>query len=134
MTIKGYRDGEVLVLDEHFVYADGEIDQRVWRITKIDDTHYEGTADNIVGIAKGRTVGRAMQWRYDFDLPMGDSTLRVAFDDWMFLQDDRVMINRSTVKKFGVELGQVHLFFLREEQPSDRRGEPVREPAKEPAN
>ena len=35
----------------------------------------------------------------------------VQFDDWMFLMDDRVMLNRATMSKFGVRLGEVLLSF-----------------------
>lgn len=131
VSIDGSMDGDILVLDENFVYADGETDQRVWRITKVGDDTYEGRADDIVGIATGRAVGRALRWRYAFDLPMGDNTIRVTFDDWMFQQDERVMINRSTISKFGVELGQVHIFFLRDEPQSDRSSESAVEPAEQ---
>jgi len=35
----------------------------------------------------------------------------VDFDDWMYLMDDRVMLNRSAMSKFGVYLGEVTLTF-----------------------
>jgi hypothetical protein len=111
VEIEGTMDGDVLVLDERFEYRDGEKDRRVWRITKTGEGEYEGTADDIVGIARGRAVGRAMRWEYEHDLQVGDSTWRVRFDDWMFLQDDRVMMNRSTIYKFGFKLGDVVIFF-----------------------
>jgi hypothetical protein len=37
----------------------------------------------------------------------------VYFDDWMYLMDDDTLINRSSMSKFGIELGQVTLFFRR---------------------
>jgi hypothetical protein len=113
VDIHGYMDGEVLVLDEDFVYADGEIDKRVWRITHLGDGRYEGRADDIVGIATGERRGKAMRWGYAFDLAVGDRTWRVTFDDWMLLQDETVMINRTTVSKWGVKLGEVYIFFQR---------------------
>ena len=106
-------EDDVLVLDESFVYADGEHATRVWRIKPLGNGEYEGTAGDVVGTARGRTVGNAMRWAYDLDLPINGSTWRVHFDDWMLLQDDGVMLNKSTITKFGIELGQVFISFRR---------------------
>lgn len=118
VDIEGTMDGDVLVLDEDFVYADGEIDNRVWRIRHLGDGRYEGEADDIIGTATGERRGKAMRWGYDFDLAVGDRTWRVTFDDWMFLQQDpTVMINRTTVSKWGFTLGEVYIFF--QKQPAE---------------
>jgi hypothetical protein len=37
--------------------------------------------------------------------------VEVQFDDWMFLVDERVMLNRASMSKFGVHLGDVLLSF-----------------------
>ena len=111
VDIDGKWNGKTLVLDEHFVYRDGEKDRRVWTIEKIDENRYQGRADDVIGVAIGDASGNALNWRYDMDLKVGDSTLRVHFDDWMFLQADDVLVNRARVSKWGVELGQVTLFF-----------------------
>ncbi|MDA0241034.1 MAG: DUF3833 domain-containing protein [Proteobacteria bacterium] len=111
VDIDGTWDGKRLVLDEDFTYADGEKDRRVWRIRKINDSRYEGEADDIIGIARGELSGNALSWRYTMNLKIGSRMIKVAFDDWMFLQPDGVLINRARVKKFGLELGTVTLFF-----------------------
>jgi hypothetical protein len=114
VDIMGSMEDGVLVLDESFVYADGERATRVWRIKPLGNGEYEGTAGDVVGTARGRTVGNAMYWAYDLDLPIKGSTWRVRFDDWMLLQDDDVMLNKSTITKFGIELGQVFIYFRRQ--------------------
>lgn len=111
VDIVGTMEGDTLVMDEKFVYADGERSTRVWHIKKMPDGSYQGTADDVVGTAIGRTQGQAMSWGYQFDLKVGSSTWRVWFDDLMLLQPDGVMLNRSTVGKFGFTLGEVYLFF-----------------------
>ncbi len=113
VDITGTRDGDELTLVEDFRYSDGETEQRIWRIRKLDDHTYEGTAGGVVGTARGVGYGNALNWRYDFDLPVGDSVWRVHFDDWMFQQDDEVMINQATVTRWGIEIGQVIIFFRR---------------------
>jgi len=36
---------------------------------------------------------------------------QVEFDDWMYLMEEGVLMNRSVMKKFGFRLGEVILFF-----------------------
>jgi hypothetical protein len=106
------KDGN-LTLDEKFTYMDGETDQRIWRISQISKNQYEGRADDVVGLARGVVFGNALNWKYDLNLKVGGSTYVVHFDDWMFLQTGGVMINRAKVSKWGLEIGQVTLFFTK---------------------
>ncbi len=114
VDITGTWDGRALVLDEHFLYSDVERDRRVWTIEKIDAHTYRGRAADVIGFATGESYGNALNWRYDMDLKVGDSTLRVHFDDWMYLQPSGVMLNRAKVSKLGVEVGTVTLAFTKE--------------------
>ncbi len=111
VDIQGTWDGETLTLVEDFVYADGETQQRIWTIKKLDDNRYSGTAADVIGEAEGISYGNALNWRYTLALPIGDSVWNVRFDDWMFLQPDNVLVNRARVTKFGFELGEVTIFF-----------------------
>ena len=83
----------------------------VWRITKLDEHNYEGRADDVIGVAKGESYGNALNWSYDLDLEIGNKTVRVHFNDWMFLQPDGVLMNRARVSKWGFEIGEVTLMF-----------------------
>lgn len=114
VEIEGRIEDGVLVLDEHFRYDDGETDRRVWRIRRLDDHTYEGTADDVIGTARGRAFGNAMHWTYQVDLPFGDSRLRVTFNDWLYLMSDAVLLNRAEVSKFGIRFGEVMLAFVKE--------------------
>jgi hypothetical protein len=111
VDIRGEVEGDSLTLTEDFVYADGETQQRVWRIRRLDEHRFEGRADDVVGTANGLAYGQALNWRYTLRLPFRDSTLDVKFDDWMYLQPDGVLINRAKVSKFGFKVGEVTLFF-----------------------
>lgn len=111
VTIDAQWRGDVGTLDEHFEYSDGSTQRRVWTVTKLADGRYTGRADDVVGEATGEAQGNALRWRYTMALPVDGSIYHVAFDDWMFLMDDKTMLNRSFMTKFGVELGQVTLSF-----------------------
>jgi len=106
-------NGDDGVLDEDFVYSDGTTQKRIWRLKHLGDGRYEGRADDVVGVAQGQTAGNAFRWGYTLALPVDGRVWNVQFDDWMYLIDERVMLNRATMRKFGVTLGEVTLSFTR---------------------
>lgn len=103
--------GDEGVLDEDFTYSDGTTQKRIWRLKKLPDGRYTGTADDVVGPAQGQARGNAFYWTYTLSLPVDGSVYDVQFDDWMYLMTDTVMLNRATMSKFGVRLGEVTLSF-----------------------
>ena len=111
VDMTGRWDGDTGVLEEDFVFADGETDRRVWTFRKTGPDTYTGTADDVVGEASGVVAGNALRWEYQLLLPVDDKVYTVTFDDWMYLLDENRMVNRSVMKKFGVRLGEVILFF-----------------------
>jgi hypothetical protein len=107
--------GDEGVLDEAFTYSDGTLQRRVWRLKALPNGRYEGRADDVVGMATGQTKGNAFQWQYTLALPVDGKVWEVQFDDWMFLMNDRVMLNKAVMSKLGVTLGEVTLSFSRRE-------------------
>ena len=114
VQIDGQWKDNKLILDEHFTYSDGTKEQRVWTLEKDTQGRWTGTAGDVIGVAQGELSGNAFQWKYTLALPVDGSIYHVQFDDWMFLMDDNTMINRASMSKFGIELGQVTLFFQKE--------------------
>ena len=102
-------DGNQGVIEEDFVYDDGETQKRIWKITLNEDNSLTGSADDVIGTAKGRSDGSVFHWNYDVELPYDGSTLKVNFDDWMYLVTQSRLINRTSIVKFGVEVGEVTL-------------------------
>ena len=103
-------NGATGTLDEHFEFADGENQNRVWKMTR-DGDRYTGTAGDVVGSASGSTAGNAFNMRYVLALPVDGKVWHVDMDDWMFLVDDATVLNRTTMSKFGFRLGEVTLAF-----------------------
>ncbi len=105
--------GDTGTLDERFTYADGRQETRVWTLQRGADGRYTGTAADVVGEAQGQAAGNALNWRYTLRIPVDGRTWEVQFDDWMFLVDDQVMLNRAVMSKFGIRVGEVLLSFQR---------------------
>jgi hypothetical protein len=103
--------GDDGVLDEAFNYSDGKTDRRVWKLKKLPGGHYTGTAGDVIGTAQGQAAGNAFQWAYTLKLPVDDKVYEVQFDDWMYLIDEHVMLNKAVMSKFGFRLGEVTLSF-----------------------
>ena len=101
------------VLDEAFTYSDGTLQRRVWRIQALPDGRYIGRADDVVGQAQGHASGNALRWQYTLALPVDGRVWEVQFDDWMYLMNERVMLNKAVMSKWGVRLGEVTLSFTR---------------------
>lgn len=106
--------GKTLTLDEQFTWSDGVKDARVWTLKKQADNQWLGTAPDVVGAAEGRIAGNALNWRYVLALPVNGSVYHVNFDDWMYLVDDKVMINKAVMSKFGFRLGEVLISFTKQ--------------------
>jgi hypothetical protein len=112
--IVSHREGNNLILDERFLYSDGTRQRRVWTLTPEGQGRWSGRADDVVGVAEGQVAGNTLHWRYRLNLPVDDSTYEMSMDDWMYLMDEDTLINRTSMSKFGVEVGQVTLFFRRQ--------------------
>ncbi|HGH6016062.1 TPA: DUF3833 domain-containing protein [Vibrio mimicus] len=115
VVIEGRVENGQLILVEDFVFDDGETDQRIWTINRTANNEYEGRADDIVGVARGKEVGNALQWQYDFVLKLESGDVQVHFDDWLYRQDDKRVFNLTKIRKLGLEVGRITLFFEKQE-------------------
>lgn len=118
VTIEGDWNGERLRLVEDFVYEDGATEQRIWTLTKTGPETWEGTAPGVIGVATGIEDGNRFNWQYEIDLPIPRAdgtveTMRVAFNDWMWLQSEDRLLNRAYVQRWGVDIGEVIISFER---------------------
>ena len=109
--LNGKWDGKQLILDETFNWMDGEVQKRQWKINKIDEHNYEGTAGDVVGVAKGYSYGPAFKFEYVLLVSVKGKEMKITFDDWIFKQDDKVAINRATMTKFGIKVAELTVFF-----------------------
>ena len=110
---QGLPGSETGVLDEDFTYSDGTTDRRVWTLKRTPDGRYTGTAADVLGEAAGEEKGNAFRWGYTLKLPVDGRVIEVQFDDWMYLMNDKVLLNKAVMSKFGIKLGEVTLSFVK---------------------
>lgn len=118
VDIVGTREDDQVTLDETFHYSLGDgVKKRRWLIEPIDGQNaFSGKAGDILGEADGDVSGNALNWQYQMDLPVDDTSYKVKFDDWMWLFDENRLINRSYIKKFGFVMAEVTIFMERLEK------------------
>ena len=110
VTIKATWQGEVGTLDEDFVWSDGEKEKRIWTLRPVPGQpgRWSGTAADVKGEASGVVAGNALNWSYTFLLKTRDGKrYDIDFDDWMFLIDEKVMLNRAVMSFWGFKVGEV---------------------------
>ncbi len=116
VTIDGDWNGDRLRLVEDFVYEDGSTEQRIWTLTKTGPDSWTGTAPGVIGAATGIEQDNRFNWKYEIDLPVPaadgtNETLRVTFDDWMWLLSEDRLLNLAYVKRYGLDIGVVTISF-----------------------
>jgi hypothetical protein len=116
VTIRGSWAGDVGTLDEDFVWSDGEREKRIWTLRPVSGQpgRWTGTAADVKGEAAGVVAGNALNWTYTFMLKTKEGKrYDIDFDDWMFLIDDKVMLNRAEMSFWGFKVGEVLISFSR---------------------
>jgi hypothetical protein len=116
VTIKASWAGDVGTLDEDFVWSDGEREKRIWTLRPMTGQpgRWSGTAADVKGEAKGVVAGNTLNWTYTFLLKTKEGKrYDLDFDDWMFLIDEQVMLNRASMTFWGFKVGEVLISFTR---------------------
>jgi hypothetical protein len=116
VTLRASWQGDVGTLDEDFVWSDGEKEKRVWTLRPVagQPGRWTGTAADVKGEARGTVAGNALNWSYTFMLKTQDGKrYDIDFDDWMFLIDEKVMLNRAVMRFWGFRVGEVLISFNR---------------------
>lgn len=114
VDMEGKWDGNKGVLEEYFTFDDGEKSERIWTIKFSDDHNFTATADDVVGQAKGSQYGNVMQMEYILDLEIDrqkKTRYNVKLDDWMYLLDEKILVNKADIKKFGIVWAKLTIFF-----------------------
>lgn len=107
----GKWDGDKGTLSETLNYFDGRVEKRTWDLRKTGPNKFVGTAEGIVGQAVGESNGMAIRWNYVMTIPVDGKKYDITFDDWMFVMDKEIMLNRSYMTKFGFKVAEISLFM-----------------------
>lgn len=101
----------VFRLEESFTYEDQTRETRVWLVVPRENGRFSATSDDCVGEAHGICDADQISMSYRFRLKLEARELHVDFEDRFYLIGDGIAVNRATMRKWGVKLGEVSLFF-----------------------
>ena len=111
VDMDGSWNGNTGTLSERFHYSDGQTDERIWTIRFTDDQRFTATAHDVVGEATGGQKGNAAMMKYRLRIPRDGKEVVVSMEDWLYLQEDGTLINRSKMRKFGLSVGELVVTF-----------------------
>lgn len=115
VDMTGTWEGDKGVLYELFTYSDGTTQERTWYLTKQENNSSTGTASDVIGTASGKQQGFAFNWNYDLLFESDNKQIQVHLQDWLYQVDNNAVISEARIKKFGVEVGKVIIFILKQE-------------------
>ena len=107
-----WRDG-VFVLDERFTYDGRETETRTWLVEPQGHGRFRASCPDCVGEATGICDAESIRMSYRFRLRLEKREIIVSFDDRIFRMANATAVNRATMSKWGVKLGELSLFFER---------------------
>ena len=111
VILHGHWKDDVFCLDETFKFDTGDVEVRKWLVRPSGDGRFVATCDDCVGELRGSTEPNVLRMRYKFRLDLGTTVLVVDFDDRIYRMGQHTAVNRATMRKYGVRLGELSLFF-----------------------
>ena len=110
VQMHGKWNGVTLTLKEDFVYSDGEIDQKTWNFTKLNDKSYAGTREDVVKEAEINSVDGDILLSYVAKV----GGLDLNFRDRLTQTDAKTVRNTADVYFLGfIKVGEVELIITR---------------------
>lgn len=113
VEMHGHWEDGAFLLDESFIYDTGAREERTWRVVPSGEGRFTATCPDCVGSAVGVCDEQSIRMRYRFRLKLETRILTVDFDDRIYRMGDAIAVNRATMSKWGVKLGELSLFFER---------------------
>jgi len=111
VEMTGRAEGSSLVLKENFQFDDGERQQRTWTLTRGDGQSFTGTCEDSVSKASGSFEQGRAYLNSTLRLKVGSRFVAMDFADVFYDAGDGAVLNRSTVSKWGITVGQVLILF-----------------------
>lgn len=108
-TIDASWQGNLLTLDEEFLFDDGEKQTRIWKVEDLGNGQYSGTANDVKGVASGVAKGAVFQWQYVLPIEVDGTTYDIHLDDWLYQISETHLLNKTQMTKWGIDVGEITL-------------------------
>jgi hypothetical protein len=118
VELTGAAEGSALRLHERFVFDDGERQERTWLLTRGPGGSFTGRAEDSVSDASGRFAEGVAYLSSELKLKVGQRLIAMRFEDAFYPSGPGLVLNRSTMSKWGIRLGQILIQFRKDDQRS----------------
>lgn len=118
VEMTGTAEANTLRLHERFVFDDGEPQERTWVLTRGADRTFTGHAEDSVSPAHGHFAEGVAYLSSELRLKIGKRAIAMRFDDAFYAAGPGLVLNRSTMSKWGIRLGQILIQFRKDDQRS----------------
>ena len=118
VELNGTAEANALRLNERFIFDNGERQERTWVLTRGPDRSFIGRAEDSVSEAHGRFDEGVAYLSSRLWLKVGKRKIAMHFDDAFYPAGPGLVLNRSTMSKWGIRLGQILIQFRKADQRS----------------
>ena len=118
VELNGTAEANALRLNERFIFDNGERQERTWVLTRGPDRSFIGRAEDSVSEAHGRFDEGVAYLSSRLWLKVGKRKIAMHFDDAFYPAGPGLVLNRSTMSKWGIRLGQILIQFRKAGQRS----------------
>lgn len=102
-----------LVLDEKFLFDDGETQTRIWNFVE-SSGKWTGTAGDVVGQAVGEVAGDTLHLTYQLKVKVDEEEYVIEMDDWLHQIDEQVLMGSTQMTKWGIDVGTIDIVIQRQ--------------------
>lgn len=118
VELNGTADANTLRLNERFIFDNGDRQERTWVLTRGPGRIFTGRAEDSVSEAHGRFDEGVAYLSSKLWLKVGKRKIAMHFDDAFYPAGAGLVLNRSTMSKWGIRLGQILIQFRKADQRS----------------
>ena len=111
--IEAYTTIDSIVLDEVFVFDDGEQQTREWTFIQSGD-QWIGTAGDVVNEAVGIVVGDSLHLNYQLKIKVDENDWIINMDDWLHLIDKQTLMGTTNMSKWGFNVGRIDILMRKQ--------------------
>lgn len=113
VIMKGHWEDNIFVLEEIFKFDDGKTDHRVWRVEKQENGEIFASTPDCIRFISGKSKGNSLEMNYLFNLQVGSRRIKINFSDKLHQLNDKMVINRAVMRKYGIKVGELTLIFIK---------------------
>ena len=101
-----------LILNEEFIESNTKTD-RVWTFKKISDLDFIGHENNVLSPFNVRVENNMLNMNYRFKTNYKNYNFSVNIKDNMYLINNKLLLNKSKVSKFGITIAETILLYTK---------------------